>query len=105
VSHHVSVRLPDGREATADYRQPVVNVMRRHLQRVMDDAERKAGAPAKVGSPDDLADMALLAEWLDVTPELACDYPPGTGCADHGPAQPDPGFRPAKYVRPGSCLF
>jgi len=102
MSHHVHVQLLDGRTLMADYRQPVVHVMRRHLQRVQHDYE--SSGPRQVGCQADLDDMALLAEFLDVTPELACQWPPGSGCAPHGPAERD-SPRPPRYVRPGTQLW
>ena len=62
MSHHVAVRLPDGREAMADYRQPIVHVMQRHNKRLMTDPQNKTGKG--VGSQADLDDFAIIAEWF-----------------------------------------
>jgi hypothetical protein len=63
MSHHVVVRVPDGREAVADYRLPIVKVMRR--------INRRIGTDAKNG-PADLRDKQRVTEWLDTSPEQAC---------------------------------
>lgn len=57
MSYHVAVRLPDGREALADYRQPIVEVMRRVHKRIMDDPLNKTGKGK--GSLADGEDMML----------------------------------------------
>lgn len=55
VSHHVIVRLPDGRLAVADYREPVVRAMR--------EINRWAMGGRKGPMPPDAA--AAVAAWLD----------------------------------------
>lgn len=77
MSHHVSVRLPDGRDAMADYRQPVARVMQRVLSRVI--------TPAPGSGKADAADLAIISTWLDEHPEQACSP---FHCALHGPAFP-----------------
>ena len=61
MSHHVMVRLPDGRIACADYRQPIVVVMRK--------INRQRSQCRPVGS----ALLDEVAAWLDEHPEQACD--------------------------------
>jgi hypothetical protein len=68
----------------ADYRQPVVHVMRRVLRR---RAEGEEGTPM---------DYMLLAEWLDNCPEQQCS--PARECA-HGPAEAGE-YHPPPYKRP-----
>jgi hypothetical protein len=96
MSCHVVVRLPDGRDACADYRQPIVWIMRRVLVRIN---VPPTNPDRQTGGPDDLADKALIAEWLDCCPELACEV----GCDDdngkHPPATREP-FTPPPYRRP-----
>jgi len=58
VSHVVRVRLPDGRIAEADYREPVVKAMRRVL------------AARSNGRDGTAADYAPIAAWLDRTAPL-----------------------------------
>jgi hypothetical protein len=97
VSYHVAVGLPDGRDAVADYRQPVTHVMHRINRQL---------AQGKPPKPDDLA---LVAEWLDHCPEQACSMAliaadgwagKDTGCGGrHAPATSGP-YTVPKYVRP-----
>lgn len=102
MSHHVAVRLPDGRQAVADYRQPITHVMQRiHHRSVSDPLNRRGHG---TGSPDDLADYALIAEWLDHCPEQQCPpesvmSPRGDADCTHGPAEPGP-YKPPPYKRP-----
>jgi len=84
-SHHVSVTLPDGRGATADYRQSIVHVIRRVL--------------ACVGTKDspDPADWDLIGDWLTRHPEQACTAEQvRTGTCTHPPASPEP-YTPPRY--------
>ena len=60
MSHHVQVRLPDGRDAIADYRQPIAGVMKRII------------ACYREGQDGDPGDYAIVAGWLDEHPEQAC---------------------------------
>ena len=91
MPHHVAVWVPArGESVYADYRQPIVSVMRRCLAARMDG---KDPAPA---------DLELIAEWAELRPEEACtaQAPLFEGdCPSHGPAEPGP-FTPPKYVRP-----
>lgn len=89
MSHHVCMSLPDGRAVIADYRQPIVHVIRRWNDRT--DQRRKGLCAA-----EDQADAELLAEFLDCCPHLVCGP---EGCAPHGPASPEP-YRPPPYQRP-----
>jgi hypothetical protein len=86
VSHHVAVSLPDGRGAMADYRHPIVHVMRRVNQRLMSMSR----ADAQAASTED---YAILGRWLDAHPEEACSH---SHCADHGPALPEH-YEPPPY--------
>jgi hypothetical protein len=92
MPHHVLVRLPDGRDACADYRQPVVTVMRRIL------------AACSAGQLGDNADYALVAEWLDYCPGQAC-LPSCTDGPDapHPPADREPVTLPP-YRRPEAAV-
>lgn len=85
MSHHVAGARPDGTLVYADYRQPVITVMRR---------QNLASAE---GRPADPADAILIAEWAAAHPEDVCKIP-FTDCK-HGPALPEP-FTPPPY-RPG----
>jgi hypothetical protein len=96
MSHHVAVRLPDGRDACADYRQPIVWIMRRCLVRV---AHPPKDETKREGGPGDLADKALIAEWLDRCPELACEISCNDDNGKHPPASSEP-FTPPPYRRP-----
>jgi hypothetical protein len=98
MSHHVCVKLPDGRTAVADYRQPIVGVMYRVHKQAM---------RSEPGSPDD---YALIAEWLDLCPEQGCSLgpiaagaiagrPDPTCGGKHPPALPEPVKLP-RYQRP-----
>lgn len=84
----MAVRLPDGRDVMADYRHPVVGVMRQVLGRRMMmglNAAEEASA----------ADYAVIARWLDAHPDEACS---ARHCAMHGPPGDEPpGFRPPPY--------
>lgn len=79
MSHHVAITLPDGRLAMADYRQPIVTVMRRINDRLMTNRTTADALSA--------ADYATLGRWLDTHPGQACSH---TRCAPHGPATADP---------------
>lgn len=59
---HVAVKLPDGRHAFADHRDPIVKVMRRIHKR----------APRE-GAPDDIQ---TIAAWLDThtAESAACQH-------------------------------
>jgi hypothetical protein len=57
LTYHVCVGLPDGRRAIADYREPVVRIMRR-----VNDAIAIAGPGSMAGTPDD---YAIIAAWVD----------------------------------------
>ncbi len=61
---HVVVRLPDGREATADYRDPIAPAMRRYLRATSVDHK-----------PPDPRDVAAVSAWLDrhAAQSSACD--------------------------------
>ena len=59
MSHVVAVRLPDGRRAVADYRDPIVTVMRRVNKRLM------------AGQRGTDEDYRLIGAWLDRTAPLA----------------------------------
>jgi hypothetical protein len=85
-SHHPVIHLPDGRVAMADYRQPVVHVMRRVNNRIASMSRVQAAA-------ESADDHATLGRWLDAHPEQACSH---THCALHGPPNGDP-FTPQKY--------
>lgn len=89
MSHHVVIRLPDGRDAVADYRQPITHVMHRIHNATLDGREH------------DPADYALIGEWLDLCPEQACTMESirSDTCA-HPPAEAEH-YRPPKYQRPG----
>jgi hypothetical protein len=78
MSHHVAIGLPDGRTAMADYRHPIVNVMRRVNKRIMTDRATAAAASA--------ADFEVVARWLDTHPDEACSP---AHCAPHGPVSPE----------------
>jgi len=82
----VIVALPDGRAAMADYRHPIVHVMRRVNKRLM----TMPRADAQAASADD---YAVLGRWLDAHPEEACSP---SQCTGHGPALPEP-FEPPPY--------
>jgi hypothetical protein len=56
LPHHVVIRLPDGRVACADYRDPVVAPMRR----VNEALSRGERPPLRCG-----AEYAAVAAWLD----------------------------------------
>jgi hypothetical protein len=85
MSYHVQGTLPDGSSVYADYRQPIVTVMRRQI------------AASVAGRPADAADAELVAEWAAANPQDVCEIP-FMNCA-HGPASPEP-FTPPPY-RPG----
>ena len=93
MSHHVAVTLPDGRDAVADYRQPIVHVMRR-----VHDATSN-------GQPQNPADLAVIADWLDRFPEQACDMAEvyADACTGHPPSTAEP-FTPPAYD-PTPVLF
>ena len=96
MSHHVLVGLPDdlgGQTACADYRQPIVHVMRRINQQLAN------------GKPGRREDYELIREWLEFCPEQACSPRPPFDSCTHGPAQPDPGFEPPRYKRPPAAIM
>lgn len=75
----MTIRLPDGRDAVADYRLPIVKVMRRVNQRIMLDHGNRTGRGP--GSARDLADKTEVAQWLSSHPEQACsDASVRAGC-------------------------
>lgn len=84
MGHHVSVKLPGGRVVQADYRQPIVHVMRKILVALV---ERREPDP-------ELYD--LVTEWATECPGQVCAP---DRCALHGPALALP-FTPPRYVRP-----
>jgi hypothetical protein len=87
VSHHVSVVLPDGRLASADYRQPIVHVMRR--------INAALATMTRCPSADDLA---MVARWLDANPDQACTWDQMVhDTCTHPPATPDE-YEPPRYV-------
>jgi hypothetical protein len=79
---------PDGREVIADYRQPVVHVIRRATSR------------------NDPADWVTLGRWLDSHAKQACTSEQiRDDTCTHPPASPEP-FTPPKYrEQPASTLF
>lgn len=93
MSHHVGCGFPgEPPSATvdADYRNPIVNVMRRILAAVAD--------PKREPDP---ADYATVKAWARDYPEQVCHIP-FTGCT-HPPASPEP-YTPPPY-QPGDTLF
>lgn len=92
MSHHVAITMPDGRRVIADYRQPVVHVMRRILGRgVLTDLSDR-----QVVAAND-RDLALISEALEHAPEMFCIST--AGCTGHGPAEGEI-FTPPPYKRP-----
>lgn len=89
MSHHVMVSLPDRRELIVDYRQPIVQVMRR------------VNARLATGQPGTLEDYAVLGRWLDAHPDLVCTMiQVRDGTCTHPDATPDHVRLPA-YRDPG----
>jgi hypothetical protein len=85
MAHHVAGRLPGGGTVLADYRLPVVTVMRRQLAAIAE------------GRPADPADAELIAGWAAAHPAQVCD--PDRRACTHPGAGPAP-FRPARYEPP-----
>ena len=71
MPYHVVVRLPDGRAACADHREPVTRWMHRINQAL---GEQKPGA---------LEDYEKVAAWLDVNAAQSARC--HAGLAWHGP--------------------
>jgi hypothetical protein len=91
MSHHVFVELPDGRQAVADYRQPVTNIMNIVNNWLM-IRQRGEEPPPKVTEA-----YAMLGRWRDTRPEEACTWQQvRDGTCAHGPAEPEP-FTPPPY--------
>lgn len=57
MPHHVSVRVPDGRDACADWRDPIVKAMRRINKALSEFREPPADA------------LAEVTRWLDANSE------------------------------------
>ena len=86
MPHHVGGTCPDGTHVLADYRLPIVHVMRRQLA---------ALSEGRYPSP---ADAELIGQWAAANPGQVCD-PERRPCT-HPEAEGVP-FRPPRYTGEG----
>jgi hypothetical protein len=100
VSHHVAVALPGGGRAVADYRQPIVLVMRKVNGLIAEHSADKLirGTAPVAAVAAYRTGLAVVAAWLEHHPDQACQaWPDETACT-HGPAIAGPATLPRRYV-------